>query len=189
MMLTQEYLRECFEYDEHSGVLTWKARPRSHFRTQRGWNTFNAQFAGKRAGCESRTTDGLCYLKVRLNKRLYLVHRLIWTMVVGHIPAGMEVDHQDHDGTNNGLGNLRLVSSSGNKKNRRIGSDNTTGAMGVYWSDKLRKWVAQIWSAGVAHHVGVFESFDDAVRARKNMEAALGFHPNHGNGLSVAASQ
>lgn len=33
------------------------------------------------------------------------------------------------------------------------------------------------------------ECFDDAVRARKNMEAALGFHPNHGNGLSVAASQ
>lgn len=42
------YLRECFDLDCSSGLLTWKVRPREHFRTARGWRTFNAQMAGRR---------------------------------------------------------------------------------------------------------------------------------------------
>jgi len=117
-----------------------------------------------------------------LDGRLYLAHRLIWTMEHDAIPTGMEVDHKDHDGTNNRLSNLRLVSSSGNKKNRRIGRRNTSGSMGVYWSEPLGKWYAQIWSDGTHHYLGTFCDFDEAVSARKRAESHLGFHRNHGNG-------
>lgn len=59
--MDKEYLNECFSLVD--GVLFWKERPRSHFKTERGFNTFNAQKVGKVAGCNSLHGDAL-YSKV-----------------------------------------------------------------------------------------------------------------------------
>lgn len=43
------------------------------------------------------------------------VHRAVWEAFYGPIPAGMEVDHIDHDPTNNRLANLQLLTPRENK--------------------------------------------------------------------------
>ena len=178
--MNRDYLNECLSYDERSGVLTWKARPREHFATDRGYNTFISQKSGKATGCRSMTRDGICYLKVAINKKLHLAHRLIWVIYHGDIPKGMDVDHIDHNGENNRIDNLRLVTSSENKKNRTMVSTNKSGTMGVYFNSCANKWVAEIVSDGKYHGLGLFNKKEDAVSARKKAEMDFNFHVNHG---------
>ena len=45
-----------------------------------------------------------------------LVHRLVWETFNGPIPKGMEIDHIDHNKTNNALNNLQLMSKVDNIK-------------------------------------------------------------------------
>lgn len=178
-MISRDYLNECFRYAPETGSLYWRKRPRHHFRTERGWRTFNSQKAGKAAGCPSETKWGW-YHKVRLDKRLHNAHRLIWILVNGEIPDGMEIDHQDGDGLNNRLDNLRLVTSSGNKKNRALSRGSVSGYPGVYWVERLGGWVAQLWSEGTYYHLGTHTTLESAVAARKAKQVELGFHENHG---------
>ena len=42
-----EYLRECFDYNQKTGVLRWRARPRHHFKATKGWRSSHTQVAGK----------------------------------------------------------------------------------------------------------------------------------------------
>lgn len=44
-------------------------------------------------------------------------HRFIWEAFNGEIPEGMEIDHINTNRSDNRLENLRLVSSSENKRN------------------------------------------------------------------------
>lgn len=178
--MNKQYLGECLEYNPDTGVITWKARPRHHFNTDRGYNTFVSQKVGMVTGCRSTTRDGLCYLKIAINKKLYLAHRLAWVLYHGPIPSGVEVDHIDHDGTNNKINNLRLVTSSQNKMNRTITSVNKSGCMGVYFNSNTSKWIAEIVCNGKYYGLGSFLEKKDAIGARKKAEIDLGFHKNHG---------
>lgn len=179
-MTQQEYLSQCFKYDAETGLLFWRARPIEHFKNERGFKCFNAQKTGKPAGCISEHGGGK-YYKVRLNKtKLYFSHRVIWEMHHGEIPQGMDIDHKDGNGLNNRLDNIRIVTKSGNMKNRRIGVHNKSGYHGINWVPRLSKWVAQITSDGVTTNVGTFSNFSDAFDARKDAEVKLGFFENHG---------
>jgi hypothetical protein len=51
----------------------------------------------------------------------------------------------------------------------------------VCWNKKTGKWLATIKTAPRQHkYLGDFSRFEDAVRAREEAEARLGYHPNHG---------
>lgn len=63
-------------------------------------------------------TDG--YLRIIERRGLnscktWYVHRLVWEVVHGPIPAGMEIDHLDADPANNRLCNLQLVTGQQNR--------------------------------------------------------------------------
>ena len=112
---------------------------------------------------------------------MYLGHRLAWMYTYGKFPdSGMEIDHIDGDGTNNSLRNLREVTSSENKQNMSLGSDNTSGVVGVNWHKGGKKWMASITFQKTSLYLGLYEDFDDAVAVRKQAEKTLGFHENHG---------
>lgn len=176
----QKYLRECFSYDPATGHMVWLKRPESHFPTLKGVNIFNAQQAGKKAGCANAGRFGHSYLKVRVNKRLHLCHRLAWVWMNGDIPNLMEVDHIDGNTLNNSIANLRLVTSGGNSKNMRRQKGVKAPHPGVYWYDRLNGYMVQITSDGKVIHLGVHRSLDSAIAARKQAEKDLGFHKNHG---------
>lgn len=141
MELTQEYLRERFNYDEDTGILTW----RTHLR--------KARYVGKEAG----TLKGK-YRVVYLHKKGCLSHRLIWVYMYGEIPEGKEIDHIDGDTTNNRISNLRLASRNENMWNRR--------ARGYRYKDG--KFQVEMKHLGKFIYVGRFKTKEEAQSAYRN---------------------
>lgn len=112
-------------------------------------------------------------------KKVYL-HRLVWQMLRGPIPAGMEIDHINGDRSDNAIANLRVVSRSINLKNQRTTRRNSTGHRGVSELPN-GQFLARIWLDGRPHRIGVFATAELAGAARLAAEPAYGYHPNHGS--------
>lgn len=68
----------------------------------------------------SPINNGIGYYQVKLRKdgKRYhrYVHSLIWETFNGSVPSGYEINHVDHDKSNNSLQNLELVTHSENLK-------------------------------------------------------------------------
>lgn len=162
-MPTQEELNRLLCYDPSTGVLTYKVcRGKKH--------------AGEIVG--SRHCAG--YIQHSINKKRLMAHRVIWTMLHGGIADGLVIDHINGNRMDNRLENLRLVSMQDNSRNMRRPKNNKSGVTGVYWLATKKRWRVNINVFDRTIHIGHFKTFEDAVFARKQAEATLGFHPNHG---------
>lgn len=82
----------------------------------------------------------------------------------------MDVDHVNHDTTDNRKKNLRIATRSQNMMNRKIYSNNTSGTVGVKQYGTNNKWSADISVNGTRIYLGSFENYDDAVKSRKQAE-------------------
>ena len=56
-------------------------------------------------------------------------------------------------------------------RNNPLRSNNTSGCTGVVWRKKIGRWSADIGFKGERHFLGLYDRFEDAVRARKEAEA------------------
>lgn len=130
--MTQSRLKQVLDYNQDTGQFRWR-------RT------------GKVAGCKS----GHGYWKIRVDKRLYNAHRLAWLYVYGEWPKD-EIDHIDRNGENNAIANLRQVTSSQNKLNRRKHKGKLPWR-GVMWRTDMSKWIAQASKGGKSIHIGTFD--------------------------------
>lgn len=83
---------------------------------------------------------------------------------------GQYIDHINSNTSDNRRSNLRVVNKSQNSMNRGLQSNNASGATGVYWHKQSSKWVAFIQINRKHIHLGSFENFEDAVKARKDGE-------------------
>lgn len=66
--------------------------------------------------------------------------------------------------------NCRWVDASLSSFNCGLSSRNTSGVSGVCWHKKLGKWTAKIGKNYKRIHLGCFDSFEDAVAARRAAE-------------------
>ena len=162
-MLTQEEANYLFYYDPINGKLYWK-HPRAHRLKE---------------GDEAGTLHHLGYMQTQVGEKIYRNHRIIWLMHYGYLPKVL--DHIDHDRLNNKIENLREVTYSENCKNITKPKNNTSGVVGVSFNKRLNKWYSQIRSEKVKYYLGTFNSFEEAVKARKEAEVKYGFHKNHGD--------
>lgn len=178
MDLSQEYLKECFDYNPDTGELIWKVRPRRHFKTDAAFKSANARFAGRRAGTKANTSGRYFTLHVGINDKKYLNHRVIWAMIYGDVPQ--EIDHVNHDATDNRLCNLRLANPKINAKNKSMQKNSVSGHLGVNFYKRIKKWQAFIKINNTRVYLGSFAKKADAIAARKQAERDYGFHPNHG---------
>lgn len=156
-----EYLREMFFYDEFTGKLHWKRRPRSSFATDKACNAWNGRFAGKSAGYLFRTQDGKWYIRVRLLDKLFHASRIIWKMQTGEDPIN-EIDHKDGNGDNNIWANIRSASDSEQSANRKIQSNNTTGYKGVKKNGS--GYMARIHFKGIETYLGTYTTAEEAYK-------------------------
>ena len=138
--LTQEYLHHLFDYKD--GHLYWK-NPNS-YRTPKG----------KMAG--TLTTTG--YYQTKINRNIYLNHRLIYLYHYGNLPK--YIDHIDIDKKNNKIENLRETTPSDNKKNVGVSKSNTSGYKNVYWHKQCKKWGVRLVVNGKPKHIGLFENLE-----------------------------
>lgn len=164
------YLRECFSYNQRTGLLTWKTRPLRHFSVSRGWSNFNLQFAGEVAG--SLADNG--YIIVRLaGLGLVKAHRIIWAVYYGEDPGQFEVDHKDTDRSNNRIKNLRLATKAQNMHNQGLRKTNSSGIKGVSWTANVSKWHAAIRINGRSENLGYYDDIDVAARVVRNARRKL----------------
>jgi hypothetical protein len=147
--LTAKFVRSILSYDPETGVLTWKNC--SHYHPSK-----NGKPAGVRQprGC----------IQVKINRRSYLAHRLIWLMMTGRWPP-QEIDHIDRDPSNNRWTNLRRATSSQNMVNRGLQADNTTGFKGVFRIKKTGRYMAHITYKRKREHIGCFATAEEAFSA------------------------
>lgn len=114
-----------------------------------------------------KTLNGYIATRNSRNEML-LLHQLI----MGTTGDGgyLSVDHINHDKTDNRRCNLRYSNKILNGQNTKIRADNSSGATGVYWSKRWRVWFARITVNKRTIHLGTFNTFEEAVAARKAAE-------------------
>jgi hypothetical protein len=155
-MLTQERVKELFDYNPETGELVRKVSTSSNAK------------AGDVAG----SPNNRGYLVTQINRERYLNHRLIWLHVHGFFPEH-QIDHINRIRSDNRLENLREVSQSCNMRNACQKSNNTSGVQGVHWFKRDQKWQAHIQTGKKNHHLGYHSSFLEAVCHRLAAEQCL----------------
>jgi len=137
--LTAQRLREVLDYDRVTGVFRWRA--------SRG-----PAKGGDMAGCIGK--DG--YRRICVDWHDYLASRLAWLYVHGCWPEN-EIDHKNTITGDDRLQNLRDVTSTWNKQNkRRARTDNKLGMLGV--SPNGKNFGASIGINGGRKWLGTFET-------------------------------
>lgn len=185
--LTYAEISKLLKYQPETGKFYWLPRPVEMFKggafrggAEAKAKTWNIRYADK----EAFTSKQNCgYVQGGILGRGYLAHRVAWLLVTGAWPID-QIDHINSDRTDNRISNLREVSNLENSKNMSLSKSNKSGVCGVCWNKGQGKWQANIRINGINHNLGLFESFDLAVAARKEAEADGGFHPNHGKSSS-----
>jgi len=136
--LTAQRLRELLHYDPETGVFTWLKKPNRRI------------VVGSVAG--NFTDDG--YRAIRVDGRIYRLHRLAWLYAHGRWPDNY-IDHIDGNPLNNRICNLRDVPQSVNLQNLRSAKKgNASRFLGV--RKHRNKWQASITIDGKYIHLGEY---------------------------------
>ena len=179
MKLTQEFLKDALYYNPLDGSFTWLYREvGKHFPNPRSVAVFNSRFAGASAGTLTKNEKSATnYIAIKILGKSYKAHRIAFLIMEGWLPD--EVDHIDHEGTNNIWSNLSASDSFDNSKNLPRQKSNKTGVIGVNWHKAAGKWQARaVDQNGSRIDLGRFDDFDDAVKARKDHEVLFGYYGN-----------
>ena len=167
-MLTFERANELFHYDPSSGRLIWKKV------------TSNRVKVGDDAGTPCKTTG---YTNVVVDGHGYTVHRIAVLLSTGAYEKGVQVDHINHDRSDNRIENLRVTSHIENMQNQSKRITNKTGVTGVcirYTRKGTLRYVAYITVNFKRIDLGSYDTLEEAAVVRKSAEFLYGYHPNHG---------
>jgi len=149
-ILSQERLKQVLDYDPDTGLFERK-------------NAYGPKvdIAGHVA------TSG--HRQIMVDKKLYMAHRLAWLWQYGSFP-NLLVDHKNKNRDDNRIANLRLATNAENQQNTKTRSDNICGEKGIHFLKNKNCWRSRISTKGKTYHLGYFENFEDAVKARKMAE-------------------
>lgn len=162
--LTVDLLNELFEYDKETGDLIWKA-----CRSRR-----------VKVGDIAGTVNSKGYIKLDVNYKKYLAHRLVFLMHKGYLPK--TIDHINGNPADNRIQNLRAVTAGQNQHNRKLNKNNTSGFKGVSWHKRTKRWGACICLEGKRIYLGLFNTPEEAdAVVRKAREELHGSFANHGD--------
>ena len=90
--MTQEYLKSLLYYNPETGKFTWRVSKNNRVK----------------CGSEAGTIQSSGHRRIRIDKKDYLAHRLVWLWYYGRWPEN-EIDHINKPDDNR-LKNLRGIS-------------------------------------------------------------------------------
>jgi hypothetical protein len=139
-MITQEYIKQLFTYAD--GNLYWKVANSNRVKI------------GQMAG----TLLYQNYIQIRISRKKYQAHRLIFLMHYGYLPV--QIDHKNNNKADNRIENLRAATNCKNQYNVKIIKTNTSGCKNVTWSKKRKKWYVQLSIDNKRKYFGSFENLE-----------------------------
>ncbi|MCZ4270939.1 HNH endonuclease [Maritalea porphyrae] len=146
--LTQTRLKELLHYCTDTGIFNRRVSLRGHANE------------GDVAGHKDRRG----YIRITIDDRRYLAHRLAWLYAYGEMPSAY-LDHINGIQDDNRIENLREATVFENARNTRLRKNNTSGFKGVYLARDKRMWCAGIKICGKKVHLGTFNTPEDAHKA------------------------
>ena len=96
----------------------------------------------------------------------FYIHRLVGQTFLNNPEKKKCIDHIDNNRLKNHISNLRFATLQENQYNRKLSSNNTSGAKGVYFHKPFNKWMVLISINGKLKNLGYFEKKEDAIRKR-----------------------
>jgi len=151
--MTQELVKELFEYKE-DGHFYWKIPIGKKIKI--------GQIAG--------TTHSKGYRQIKINRKVYFEHRIIWLYHNGMFPTN-QIDHINGFKGDNRIDNLREATNGQNKANtpKKIGL--SSKFKGVFWHKSAKKWNSSIRINRKTKHLGSFH--EESAAAQAYNEAAI----------------
>lgn len=160
--LTRKRLKELLNYDPEKGEFVWRISRRCVKK-------------GDIAG--NLRSDG--YIRIMIHGIYYYAHKLAWLYFYGRFPIN-QIDHINHDRSDNSIYNLRDVTHYENGKNRTMHRNNKSGKTGIHWRKDVSEWRSYIQGNRKRIYLGYFKNIADAIEARKSAELKYNYHHNHG---------
>ena len=158
-MITQDDVKDKLNYDQDTGLFTWKVKPNS------------TKNIGDVAGTLNKN-----YIEICLNGKKYGAHRLAWLYMYGQFPESC-IDHINNNPSDNRLCNLREATHKQNSWNSKLPVTNTTGIKNVSWHKRDKKWRVCILGKQLGLFTDFFEACCKAFSARNSLH---GEFANHG---------
>lgn len=107
-------------------------------------------------------TNGKSYVMRSIRGGVVYLHRQLLGLQRGD---RLRVDHRNGDTLDNRRDNLRFATAAQNSANSQRYANNTTGAKGVSLFKRTGRFRAEITSHGKYHHLGYFETIEQAKAA------------------------
>jgi len=140
-MMTQEQVRQMFDYNSKTGKLRWRVGRRK----------------GRVAGSTKNKYGYVMLILGKHPKKGYYGHRLAWLWVHGEWPS--EIDHVNGQRSDNRLTNLRLATRSQNMANAQLGRKAGKGGLkGIHFEKRNphNPWIAKIQKDRRQYHLGCY---------------------------------
>jgi hypothetical protein len=165
--LPLDFLKEALDYNPDTGALVWKERPLHHFLSENRQQSCNRRWAGRVAGQKVR---GYRRIEIKYNRETYICmgHQLCWRLSGREYDPNKVIDHINGVTTDDRIDNLRLITQCQNSRNRTTHKKSKTGVSGVtLFKGRYR---VQIKVNYKMLYIGSYETFEEAVRVRRNAE-------------------
>ena len=112
---------------------------------------------------ELAQVEGNRYFHVSINKKRYMLHKLVFFIHHGYVPK--IVDHVDGNPSNNKIENLREADKYQNNWNAKVRKHSRTGLKGVTFHPQSGKYRARIRCINKIYSLGLFATKEDAHQA------------------------
>ena len=148
---------DFIHYDKETGVFVWSV---------------------SRPGCSAGAVAGHInregYRVIKIGRKPIRAHRLAWFMVFGAWPSS-DLDHKNGIRDDNRISNLREADHCTNMQNKRkaMANNKSSGLLGVTWNKQHKRWQSKLMVNKKSHHVGLFESAEEAHLAYLNKKRQL----------------